>query len=150
MTSIEWYNDIRPALARMQKVGRHAARGAIGGVGAVLLIAFIAFCWNASTDSGLVRALGGITIQQLADEIAAHPVHQDHRDRKDQRGQPVRRPMLLFQHSHLQPLRSLGWLQKRTSASTNQDRSNIAKPIQYAPSPRSTSAAMRSRTAPVI
>ena len=73
MTSIEWYNDIRPALARMQKVGRHAARGAIGGVGAVLLIAFIAFCWNASTDSGLVRALGGITIQQLADEIAAHP-----------------------------------------------------------------------------
>jgi len=73
MASAEWYDDVRPALVRMQKVGGHAARGAAGGAAAVLLIGVVAFGWNMSTDGGLVRLLGGVTTQQLADEIAAHP-----------------------------------------------------------------------------
>jgi hypothetical protein len=73
MASIEWYNDVRPALVRMQKVGGHAARGAAGGAAAVLLIGVIGFGWNMSTSGGLVRALGGVTTEQLADEFAAHP-----------------------------------------------------------------------------
>ena len=73
MASVEWYDDVRPALVRMQKVGGHAARGALGGAAAVLLIGFIGFCWNASTNGGLVQALGGVTMEQLAEQIAAHP-----------------------------------------------------------------------------
>lgn len=73
MASIDWYNDIRPALVRMQKVGGHAAKGAIGGAATMILIGFVGFCWNTSTNGGLVRALGGVTTEQLADEIAARP-----------------------------------------------------------------------------
>ena len=73
MSSIDWYSNIRPALTRMQKVGGHSARGTIGGAAAVFLIGVIGLCWNMLTDGGLVRVLGGVTMEQLAEEIAAHP-----------------------------------------------------------------------------
>ena len=73
MTGIEWYGDVRPALVRMQKTGGHVIRGAAGGLAAVLLIIVLVCAWNAVSRGGLVRALGGVTLQQLSDEIAAHP-----------------------------------------------------------------------------
>lgn len=73
MASVEWYDDIRPALVRTQKAVGPAAKGAAGGAVAVIVFAFIGFGWSVSTNGGLVRALGGVTPEQLAQEIAANP-----------------------------------------------------------------------------
>ena len=41
-------------------------KGILGGIIAVILVGVAAFLWNSSSDGGLVRALGGVTSQELA------------------------------------------------------------------------------------
>ncbi len=72
-TGIEWFDDPRPALIRMQRIGGHAWRGLVGGAIAVLLLGAAVLLWNSYSRGGLIRIMGGVTPQQLADEIAAHP-----------------------------------------------------------------------------
>ena len=45
-------------------------KGILGGIIAVILIGIAAFLWNSLSDGGLVHAFGGITSQELAQQIA--------------------------------------------------------------------------------
>lgn len=73
MTGVEWFDAPRPALMRMPRLGGHVRGGFSGGLIAAAAVCVAALLWNWSSDGGLIRGLGGITSQQLAGEIAAHP-----------------------------------------------------------------------------
>ena len=45
-------------------------KGILGGIIAVILIGIAAFLWNSLSDGGLVHAFGGVTSQELAQQIA--------------------------------------------------------------------------------
>ena len=112
MASAEWYDDVRPALVRMQKVGGHAARGAAGGAAAVLLMGLVGLGWNMSTDGGLVRLLG-VSRRSSWRTRSRHtrveqdlPVRKGRRDHKGRRAQPVLPAMPRFRHPRRHPCRS--------------------------------------------
>jgi hypothetical protein len=44
-------------------------KGFLGGIIAVILIGIAAFLWNSSSDGGLVHAFGGVTSQDLANQV---------------------------------------------------------------------------------
>ena len=45
-------------------------KGILGGIIAVILIGIAALLWNSLSDGGLVHAIGGVTSQELAQQIA--------------------------------------------------------------------------------
>jgi hypothetical protein len=73
MTGIEWYSAPRAALVRMERIGGHTVGGTVGGFVAVILIGAAVLLWNSYSNGGVVRVLGGVTSQELFEEIAAHP-----------------------------------------------------------------------------
>ena len=73
MTGIEWYGAPRAALVRLERIGGHTIGGTIGGFAAVILISAAVLLWNSYSNGGVVRVLGGVTPQQLSEEIATHP-----------------------------------------------------------------------------
>jgi predicted lipid-binding transport protein (Tim44 family) len=73
MTGSEWWNTPRPAPERRGRIGGHMARGILGGIVAVILVAIAAVLWNASSKGGLVHLLGGVTSEELVAEAAKHP-----------------------------------------------------------------------------
>jgi hypothetical protein len=67
------YNASGPQPVPAGGTGRQMARGIAGGIIVVILVGVVAFLWNSYSTGGLVRALGGVTSQELAKEIAQHP-----------------------------------------------------------------------------
>jgi hypothetical protein len=49
------------------------AKGIVGGFIAVILVGVVAVLWNWRSNGELIRALGGVTSEELAAEIAKHP-----------------------------------------------------------------------------
>jgi hypothetical protein len=72
-TGIEWYGAPRAALVRMPRIGGHSAGGSLTACAAVAGFAALAFLGNAYSNGGLIRLMGGVTVQQLSEEIASHP-----------------------------------------------------------------------------
>jgi hypothetical protein len=73
MTGNEWRNALRTPRWYGRRRSGHMAKGIVGGFIAVILIGVVASLWNWRSDGGLIRALGGVTSQELAAEIAKHP-----------------------------------------------------------------------------
>jgi hypothetical protein len=67
------YSPLPLALVRTERVGRHTIARIAEALIAVLLIGAAALLWNSYSGGGLLRALGGVTPQELFEQIAAHP-----------------------------------------------------------------------------
>jgi len=71
--AIELYSPPPLALVRMERVGRRTIGSIAEAFIAVVLISAIALLWNSYSGGGLLRVLGGVTSQELFEELAAHP-----------------------------------------------------------------------------
>ncbi|MGH7053528.1 MAG: hypothetical protein ACREE4_21700 [Stellaceae bacterium] len=58
-------------------LGREIAAGVIGGLILFILIAIVGALWKWTTKEGLIQAIGGVTHEQvreqIAEEMAKHP-----------------------------------------------------------------------------
>ena len=71
--AIELYSPPPLALVRMERVGRRTIGSIAEAFIAMVLISAIALLWNSYSGGGLLRVLGGVTSQELFEELAAHP-----------------------------------------------------------------------------